>query len=265
MHLRPATAPYNGLDTATRLQGVIDAVNALETPPAFVLVSGDLTDLVEPIASYRMLKQMLATLKVPVIYALGNHDERAAFREVFADDLATFLALPGQGDAACHGVATIGDVRVLVLDTLIPGITRGEVSAEQLAWLGRMLDQAWSGRTLLMLHHAPLPILPQRFVRHQLTNPDALAAVIAPRAHVICGILHGHIHFASFGVLAGVPVCSAPGIAMGIAPDAQQGLKLTDAIGFNIGTLHDRLLVINPVITQAATRELRYDKEMAWN
>jgi 3',5'-cyclic-AMP phosphodiesterase len=264
-HLRPRSALYNGLDTHDRLATAVAAVQALETPPAFVLVSGDLTDLIEPEASYHALRDHMQLLRVPVVYALGNHDERAAFRSVFADDLRDFLAVPGPGDAPCHGVATHGDVRVIVLDTVVPGLTRGEVDAAQLAWLAQQLDAPWGGPTLLMLHHCPLPVLPHRFQPHQLTNADALAGVIAPRAHVLSGMLGGHIHFASSGMFAGVPMHTAPGIAMGIAPDAQLGLRLTDALGFNLCALHGRMLVTHPIIVQQETQTLRYDKAMAWN
>jgi 3',5'-cyclic AMP phosphodiesterase CpdA len=268
MHILPPGRAYNGLDSATRFEAVLAAVARLETPPLFMLLTGDLIDQIECDTSYARLQGLLAGVHVPLIYALGNHDERAPFRKAFGTQLAHFLAIPGDagdaGAAPCHGVQLIGDLRVIVLDTVVPGFTKGAIDEAQLAWLEAQLNMPFSGRTLIALHHCPLPVPTVRFQQHQLTNADALARVIAPHAAKISGMLHGHIHYANSGRFAGVYCSSAPGIAMGIAPDAQQGLRLTDACGFNLCHLFGDQLVVNSVITHAESRTLKYDKVMAW-
>ncbi len=264
-HIRPIGQTYNTLDSAARFAQTLAAVAQLETPPQFMLLTGDLIDQIECDISYARFKALLAQVHVPLIYALGNHDDRPSFRRAFGAQLADFLAIKGNdGDAPCYGVQHIGDVRVIVLDTHVPGFTYGELDARQLVWLDAQLSAAHAGRTLIALHHSPLPIPTTRFQKHQLRNADALARVIAPHAHEICGMLHGHIHYANSGLFAGVYCSSAPGIAMGIAPDAQQGLRLTDTCGYNLCHLFDRQLIVNSVITQSETRTLKYDKEMAW-
>ena len=264
IHMLPEGQLYNTLDVHARAASVLDAVDRLETPPAFMLITGDNINEVEMAASYDRLKRLLARVCVPVVFALGNHDVRRDFRAAFASELAPFLAVPGVSDEPCHGRAIINNTRVLVLDTLVPGFTQGLLDEAQLAWLARELDAPFGGATILALHHCPLPIPTTRFADHQLTNARALEQVLLGARAKPIGLLCGHIHYTNIGLFAGVPCVSAPGIAMGIAPDAQRGLRMHDCLGFNVCHIIDGRFIVNPVITQAESRTIKYDAVMAW-
>lgn len=264
IHMRPEGMLYNTMDGYERASRVVDAALTVETPLAFMLITGDNIDEIEPAASYARLKQLLARVKIPTAFALGNHDVRREFRIAFEHELGSFLAIPGISDYPCHGKTFVGTKRILVLDTLVPKFTHGYLDDGQLQWLATELDQHHDGPTILALHHCPLPIPTRRFAKYQLTNADALERVVLNSRVKPIAMLFGHIHYSHIGLFGGIPCVSAPGIAMGIAPDALQGLRLTDAAGFNLCHVIDGRFVVNPVITQAESRTVKYDMEMSW-
>jgi 3',5'-cyclic-AMP phosphodiesterase len=55
------------------LQKTIDAINALATPPAFVIHTGDISHLSKP-EEFDRAKQLLSQLKVPLFTLPGEHD-----------------------------------------------------------------------------------------------------------------------------------------------------------------------------------------------
>jgi 3',5'-cyclic-AMP phosphodiesterase len=55
------------------LQKAIDAINALPTPPAFVVHTGDISHLSKP-EEFDQAKQLLSQLKVPLFTLPGEHD-----------------------------------------------------------------------------------------------------------------------------------------------------------------------------------------------
>ena len=55
------------------LQTTINAINALPTPPAFVVHTGDISHLSKP-AEFDQAKQLLSQLKVPLFTLPGEHD-----------------------------------------------------------------------------------------------------------------------------------------------------------------------------------------------
>src|SRR2546428_10299925 len=80
-------------DTDASLRRVVEAVRALDPAPAFAVLGGDLAspdvlhrDRVltpeEYESSYRLLGEILAALRCPVHFLMGNHDNRVAFNRV---------------------------------------------------------------------------------------------------------------------------------------------------------------------------------------
>ncbi|MBM3939322.1 MAG: hypothetical protein FJ318_00220 [SAR202 cluster bacterium] len=122
-HILPSPeARYHGVDTAATLRRVVAEVVELETRPAFALVSGDLTDGGEPEAYARLagILQPLRAAGMPVLHALGNHDNRPAF-------WATILGRSYQPPERHRHAVEVGGLRLIVLDSLIEGEIDGEV------------------------------------------------------------------------------------------------------------------------------------------
>lgn len=217
---RPGMLASGRVDTAALLQQAVASVAALDPAPDLVLLTGDLVDSGHP-EEYARLRALLAPLRLPMRLLPGNHDERAALREAFSEQpraaegpFAQWVLDQPQGGSA---------LRLIGLDTVIPGRPGGMLCAERLAWLADTLAQAPQRPTLLALHHPPLHTGLQEMDRMNLgEGREALAGLLGRHPQVqalLCGHLHRHIH----GQLAGVPVIVAPGTAHQIALELRPG------------------------------------------
>ncbi len=183
------------------------AVEALPVVPQAVIVTGDLVDS-PGAAAYERVRELLAPLSVPVFVTVGNHDDRDAVREYFA--------LPGRDTGSVGGpfqyTATVGDLRLVACDSLVPGSDGGSVDAERRAWLATELAAGPDTPTIVAIHHPPLATSFPAF--DEITIPAAeraaLAELLAANPQVL-RVISGHIHRAFFDTLGGcgVAVCAS--------------------------------------------------------
>lgn len=187
------------------VRSALDHVEASGLAVAALVLSGDLTDSGDP-AAYRALRAVVepaaARIGAPLVYAMGNHDERRALRRELLDT---------SGDEPYDHVVQLGGLRIVVLDSTVPGRPQGLLRDEQLASLAAELAEPAPLGTVLVLHHPPVPtaFAPMRGV--DLQNPRDLAAVLTGTD--VRMILCGHAHHAGASALAGVPVWIAPSTA----------------------------------------------------
>jgi len=218
LHLRPRGLTALGrVETNTLARRAVDRLLALPQRPDAVIVSGDVAEAGDP-REYEMALEILGRLPMPVHVIPGNHDDRAA--------MAAALVAPGWVAATADGGlqfdAEVGPVRLLGLDSLVPGAGHGELGAARLAWLEARLAEAPERPTLVAIHHPPrrtgLPMDPIG-----LTDDDAFAAVIARHPQVAL-IVAGHVHRPIVMGFAGTVCITAPGVAhqleVDFAPDA---------------------------------------------
>ena len=186
---------------ARRLDAVLDRIAALPTPPALIIASGDLTERGDA-ESYRSLRDKVAARGIPTHYALGNHDGREGFREVFPD--------PPMTDGFLQYAIECGDLRVLVLDTLETGRHGGGFCEVRARWLAARIDEQPDRPTILVLHHPPI----ESGIGWLTTMPDEpwvrrLGAAVAGRGNIVA-LLCGHIHRSITGQFEGIPVIVCP-------------------------------------------------------
>lgn len=189
-------------DPAAGVASAVRSVLSMPEPPDAVLVSGDLADHGDA-AEYEQVLELLSPLRVPLYVLPGNHDDRAALRRHFG--------LPGAADEPVHYAADLGALRLVVLDSTLPGEDPGELGAEQLAWLDAELASHPETPTLMALHHPPVPTGIRICDESSLAAADrrALGETIA-RYPAVRGIVGGHVHRAITGRLAGRPVVTVP-------------------------------------------------------
>lgn len=189
-------------DVEQNFARTLDAIRRVHPHPAAIVVTGDLADLGEPEA-YRRLRAAIdpvaAALDTVVIWVAGNHDERPALRE-------SLLDLPPTEEPVT-GVWDLDGLRVIALDTSVPGWHHGDLDEAQLAWLAGVLEEPAPHGTLIAMHHPPLPSHLPLFDILELRHQDELAAII--RGSDVRGILAGHLHYSAHGDFAGVPVSAA--------------------------------------------------------
>ncbi|MFT4305836.1 MAG: phosphodiesterase [Microbacterium sp.] len=189
-------------DTATNLARTLAAIERQGAAPDAIVVTGDLTDLGEP-AAYAALREVVepvaARLDAQLVWVAGNHDERPALRAGLLD------AAPTQDPVT--GVWDLDGLRLIALDTTVPGWHHGELDDAQLAWLAGVLSEPAPLGTLLAMHHPPLPCHIPFFDILELRDQPRLAAVLAGTD--VRGILAGHLHYSTGGTFAGIPVSVA--------------------------------------------------------
>lgn len=214
----PADAPpdWSHIDTAAYLAQAIAELNALNPRPDVIVITGDLTDH-GGAEEYANLRAILAAAEIPIYVIPGNHDSREALREAFAAD----GYLPAEG--FLHYTIEGYPLRIVALDTHIPGEHGGLLCAERLDWLDRALSAAPAQPTLVMMHHPPFATGIRHMDKHALHNPGEFAAVI--RRHeqierILCGHLHRTIDHRFAGTIAGTAPATAHQLVLDINPDA---------------------------------------------
>jgi len=193
---------HDAVDSDTNLQQMFDGFARSNTRPEAIVFTGDLADTGGADA-YRRLRAMVepaaAALGAEVIWVMGNHDERAAFRAGLLDESPTIESI--------DRVFDVNGLRIIALDSTVPGQHYGEIDDAQLEWLREVLSTPAPDGTLIALHHPPVPS-PIGLIRLvELRDQDRLAEVI--RGTDVRGILGGHLHYSTHSLFAGIPVSVA--------------------------------------------------------
>jgi Icc protein len=215
-HLTTSGIDKDGVNASVSLRQMLNDVGHL-LPVDAVIVSGDITDD-GSIGGYRQALDLVTGFAmehgIPSVFSAGNHDQRQNFIEVLgsghrgADGSDNGTAMPSTDERAAF--SDLNGLRVITVDSLVPGHAHGHVSKEQLAWLRNVLATLANSRTVLVLHHPPISVPRHPMRKMMLDNPDDLADVIAGTD--VCAVISGHLHHQLAGSLAGIPVWVTPGI-----------------------------------------------------
>lgn len=193
---------YGSVDSAAHVQRLFADVEASGGRPDAIIITGDLADKGEPNA-YAQLRGIIepaaARLGASVLWVMGNHDNRANFRTELLD-LAPSLD-------PIDRVDSVGGLRIITLDTTVPGSHHGEISDRQLHWLSEQLSVPAPDGTILAMHHPPVPSMLDLSVAVELRDQASLAQVL--RGTDVRSILAGHLHYSSTATFAGIPVSVA--------------------------------------------------------
>lgn len=193
---------YGVVDSEARLSQLFEEVKASGARPEAVIFTGDLADKGDPEAYVKLraiVEPACRELGAQVIWAMGNHDNRANFRRELLDQPAS--------DAPVDHSYFLDGLRVITMDTSVPGFHHGELSGNQLDWLALELETPAPDGTILALHHPPVPSVLDLSVLVELRDQASLAAVV--RNSDVRTILAGHLHYSTTASFAGVPVSVA--------------------------------------------------------
>ncbi|MEO3781919.1 metallophosphoesterase [Actinocorallia sp. B10E7] len=223
-HIAPGGEPaHEAVDTTANLRAALDMIEASGASATALLLTGDLAADGEPDAYQRLrglVEPAARRIGAEVVYAMGNHDERAAFR-------AELLGEPEGSASPYDAVRMFGGMRVVVLDTTEPGSHDGHLEERQLRWLAEVLAVPAPLGTILVCHHPPVPSPVPSVNLLRLRGAERLAAVIS--GSDVRLMVTGHAHHAGCGSLAGVPVWVGPALAYGVAPVPPAGRLRADA------------------------------------
>ena len=187
------------LDSVATLKSAVHHLNGFDPRPDLVLATGDLVNDPDQRA-YRILRELLDELEMPVYVIPGNHDDRDMVRDAFVD----LGYLPRDGEFLHY---TIEDrpLRFIALDTVIPGSVGGEMCPRRLAWLEGRLAERPGRPTVIVMHHPPFVTGLGFMDMHTFSGGDGMEAVV--RRHtsverVLAGHLHRDIHVRWGGTIA---------------------------------------------------------------
>lgn len=191
------------VDSRAAFDRAITRVLSLNPTPDVVVLSGDLAENGAP-EEYDFIAAQIARLSCPVLAIPGNHDVREEM-------LRKIPQCVGQQDG--DHLSFVNEdfpVRLIGLDTIVPGQVHGEICEQRLAWLREVL--AGSDKpALIAMHHPPfqtgLVAMDNYGIKRGLQE---FRAIIAENAKHICAIVCGHAHRAIIANIAGVPVLLAP-------------------------------------------------------
>ncbi len=193
---------HGSVDSDSNLARLFRDFAATKARPEAIVFTGDLADTGRRDA-YRRLRALVepaaAELGAQVIWVMGNHDERTAFRSELLDSDA--------GQESVDMVYDINGLRIIALDSTVPGKHHGEITGEQLTWLKDVLSVPAPHGTLIALHHPPVPSPIDVMALVDLKDQDRLATVI--EGTDVRGFVGGHLHYSTFSNFAGVPVSVA--------------------------------------------------------
>ena len=194
-----------------RLNMVIDELNERVPRPDLLLVTGDLVENGDDQRAYRHMEALVKRWQGPMLWAVGNHDDRANFLAVLpevATDEHGFIQYETE----------VEDLRFIVVDTLDPGRHGGMVCEKRGKWLRARLREKKDVPTVVVLHHPPvdtgiawMSALPcEQWVQR-------LEAIIRPAKQVIA-LISGHVHRPIASSFAGkrliVAASTAPQVAL---------------------------------------------------
>ncbi|MDQ7879964.1 phosphodiesterase [Microbacterium sp. QXD-8] len=253
-HLRAASTPrlFDALDGAAQLARALAVIEDSGIRPDAVVFTGDLVDLGER-GAYADLRALVepfaARIGARVLWVMGNHDDRAAFRAELLGEASDVRPV--------DRVDELDGLRVVTLDTSVPGHHYGELRDEQLAWLTDVLATPAPLGTILAMHHPPVPAVLPLAASVELRDQANLAAVL--RGSDVRAIIAGHLHYSTFATFAGIPVsvasstCYAQDLTVPVGGTRPQD----GAQAFNLVHVYDDT-VVHSVVPVDAPRTLEY-------
>ncbi len=192
-------------ETAMHLRGAVKHLASLPVSPDVVIVTGDCIHE-GSIAGYWRFVELLRPLDIPVYVIPGNHDHRDHMRDVF-------------GEQGSHHHPTYMQyvleewpVRLIALDTHIPGQAGGRLCEERLSWLEARLAEDASRPTILFQHHPPFDVGMPVLDEMGLVGTEALGQLVRQYPNVE-RILAGHVHCHAQRLFHGTLAVTCPSTA----------------------------------------------------
>jgi 3',5'-cyclic AMP phosphodiesterase CpdA len=209
IHLTTSGIGPHGARTRDNLLAALREAAVAGLRPDVFLLTGDLADAGEG-PCYDDLAGILADAATAsgasVVFLPGNHDDRDTFRRrLLGDDGDGALGAPVNQTHWRDGL------RIIALDSTIPGEDGGALDDQTLRYLRSELATEAPDGTIVALHHPPIPSPVEPMARMALRDPGRLRDAIADSDVRL--VLCGHSHHEAFGMAGATPVWVSPATA----------------------------------------------------
>ncbi|PYL83136.1 MAG: metallophosphoesterase [Verrucomicrobia bacterium] len=176
-------------DVTETFKIALDRINSMPTPPAFLIHTGDITQLSKP-EEFDTFDQVLKSCKTKdVFYVPGEHDVLNDGGKLYRDRYLKSVEAKGSGWYSFNknGVHFIGLVNVL--DLQAGGL--GQLGDEQLEWLEADVKDLGTSTPIVVFAHIPLwAVYPQ----WGWGTSDSECALGYLKRFGSVTVLNGHIH-----------------------------------------------------------------------
>jgi 3',5'-cyclic-AMP phosphodiesterase len=193
-----------GIHTHDSFRAVLAALRGSHVAADLIMVTGDIAAHGSPDAYRAFLGEMSA---LPFRWLPGNHD-----------DFALMNSLDAEAFAACQ---SIGNWRLLSLNTAVPDRVGGSLDQQQLQWLDETLAEDSISPAIIFMHHPPMDIGCRWLDRQQVANGVELASVLRGRDQVKA-IVTGHVHQDVSRCFAGIQLYTTPSTCFQFAPAREE-------------------------------------------
>ena len=230
IHIRDHLGMFGELvDTSKTLEKAIQLLNALDPQPDVVLATGDLTDDGTK-EQYSQFLEIISPLNAPLLPLPGNHDDYSEFINAFSSILPDEIP-----ENHCSYVIDNFPVRLIALDTSLPGRHDALFSEDHELWLSKALSQEKEKPTLLFTHFPPFETGINFMDLSGLKSADRLEKIIRNNPQVKL-VVAGHVHrpiqtsFAS----TMISVCPSTGNQLKLDLNPKNGSAVDEPPGFQL-------------------------------
>ena len=213
---RPGELAYRRVDTESYVRRCVSRIAAMDPRPDAIVITGDVVDRGTD-EEYAHARALLAPLTVPIYAIPGNHDARSGLRRAFASGVESLESSP-----FIQYTANVGAVRLIALDTLLPGEGRGRLCEARLAWLEQALARAAQAPVVILMHHPPFTTGIGYMDVVGLETAYPLEPIIRRHPNVE-RILCGHVHRTIVRRYGGTLAVTCPSPAHQVALDFAAG------------------------------------------
>ncbi|MCU1482449.1 MAG: phosphodiesterase [Subtercola sp.] len=233
---------YGAVNTDATLSRILARLEGSGIRFDALVFTGDIADLGQSDAYARIrsiVEPAADRLGAQLVWVMGNHDSRERLRTDLLDVAAS--------DEPVDRVFDLNGLRLIALDTSVPGFHHGELTDAQLAWLGDVLAQPAPKGTLIALHHPPIPTTLSLMPILELQEQQRFADVV--RATDVRGILGGHLHYSTHSLFAGIPISVAAATCYTMNTVSPRGILagVNGGQSINVVTVYDDQVVHSAV------------------
>ena len=203
---------YGIAPMAENLARCIEHINQQVPRPDVVLVTGDIS-YEGRIKELEHAERLFDKLHMPYFIIAGNHDDR--------DKLLTVFSAPSCPVAAGSFIQYVidqYDIRLIALDSIVPGESGGQICKERASWLDMKLAEDVDKPTLLFMHHPPIKCGVIETDIDGFDGSQRLGDVVEKYTNIEA-ILCGHIHTPAHTRWRGTVVSTAPSMGMRLLLD----------------------------------------------
>jgi len=237
---------------ADKVEKVLRHVAETGVSPSFVLITGDLShegDAEDYAYIRKVLDEGSERIGAPIHVVLGNHDHRSPFRQGFLGEEPS--------ERPYFYSHTIDGLRLIGLNSQVPGSHGGALDQEQLAWLKQELATPAPHGTIVGIHH-PLLNIGGVLGDHLLSNREEIGQALANTD--VVGVMAGHVHSNNVGSYQGIVNVAAAGTAFAGEMADAENYVMTDACSYNVVAVNpgDGLSVQTVVLPTSGTEFFRF-------